>query len=344
MVAQHPREIGRLAAEHFGISGQAANKHLRSMVAAGILDASGNTRARRYTLPTNAVTQHFEISGLDEYDVWNEHVKPALLNVPENVRGICVHGVTEMINNAVDHSEGRIVLLTVKRIAGRIEITVADDGTGIFRKIKSECGLASEQEAVLELAKGKLTTDPSRHSGEGIFFTSRMFDVFEILSGSLYLSHTVVPERDWLLERRESVGGTCVNMVISETSERTTVEVFNRFSSTDGEYEFAITHVPVGLATIGDDNLVSRSQGKRLVARFERFREVILDFAGVSMIGQAFADQVFRVFVLDHPEVQLMWFNANPEVTRMIRRAVAELRKMGAQVHLPAPCGPDVLG
>lgn len=122
------------------------------------------------------------------------------------------------------------------------------------------------------------------------------------------------------------------------------MEVFNRVSTMDREYEFAITHVPVGLAMIGDADLVSRSQGKRLVARFERFREVILDFDGVSRIGQAFADQVFRVFVLDHPEVQLRWFNANPEVTRMIRRAVAELGRMDTQVNLPAPCGPDPLG
>jgi len=36
------------------------------------------------------------------------------------------------------------------------------------------------------LAKGKLTTDPKRHSGEGIFFSSRMFDEFDILSGGVF--------------------------------------------------------------------------------------------------------------------------------------------------------------
>ena len=37
-----------------------------------------------------------------------------------------------------------------------------------------------KRQALFELSKGKFTTDPSRHSGEGVFFTSRMFDDFEI--------------------------------------------------------------------------------------------------------------------------------------------------------------------
>src|SRR5882762_5697831 len=57
----------------------------------------------------------------------------------------------------------------------------------IFRKIATALGLANEAHAILELTKGKLTTDRQRHSGEGIFFTSRMFDWFGILSHNLYL-------------------------------------------------------------------------------------------------------------------------------------------------------------
>jgi hypothetical protein len=37
--------------------------------------------------------------------------------------------------------------------------------------------------------------------------------------------------------------------------------------------------------------------------------------------GQAFADEVFRVFALVHPEVELTATNASPEVQQMIRRA-----------------------
>jgi anti-sigma regulatory factor (Ser/Thr protein kinase) len=68
-------------------------------------------------------------------------------------------------------------------------MVIWDHGIGIFNKIKNMLGLLDERHAVLELTKGKLTTDPRGHTGEGIFFTSRMFDTFYILSGEVFLSH-----------------------------------------------------------------------------------------------------------------------------------------------------------
>ena len=69
------------------------------------------------------------------------------------------------------------------------------------------------------------------------------------------------------------------------------------------------------------DDLVTRSQAKRLMLRVERFRTVVLDFAGVAGIGQAFADEVFRVFANAHPGVELVPMHATPAVQQMIRRA-----------------------
>jgi hypothetical protein len=112
-------------------------------------------------------------------------------------------------------------------------------------------------------------------------------------------------------------------MSIDPRSTRTSVDVFDRFSDKDEDYGFTRTHVPVALARHGQENLISRSQAKRLVARFDRFKAVLLDFAGIQMIGQAFADEVFRVFQNAHPDVELTWINVTPEVERMIRRALS---------------------
>ena len=112
-------------------------------------------------------------------------------------------------------------------------------------------------------------------------------------------------------------------MEIAPDSTRTVKEVLDRYTSLGDDYLFTITHVPVGLARYGDENLVSRSQAKRLMARVERFREVVLNFSGVNTIGQAFADEIFRVFQQQYPNVTLRWFNANQEVEGMIRRAIA---------------------
>lgn len=68
-------------------------------------------------------------------------------------------------------------------------LVIHDDGEGIFHKITKQLKLCDERHAVLELAKGKFTTDPKNHTGEGIFFSSRMFDDFAILSGTVYFTH-----------------------------------------------------------------------------------------------------------------------------------------------------------
>ena len=87
-----------------------------------------------------------------------------------------------------------------------------DNGEGIFKKIQRELNLIDERHSVFELAKGKLTTDPENHTGEGIFFTSRMFDDFTILSGEVYFSHTFDKPEDWILERQKFQTGTSVIM------------------------------------------------------------------------------------------------------------------------------------
>jgi hypothetical protein len=121
-------------------------------------------------------------------------------------------------------------------------------------------------------------------------------------------------------------------MQISISSSRTVSSVFDRFSAPELE-GFGRTHVYVKLSGYEDEGLVSRSQARRLVARFEEFEEVVLDFEGVEMIGQAFADEVFRVFHANHAGVSLRWENANSEVTRMIRWVEAGIS--AEQTRLP---------
>lgn len=257
---------------------------------------------------------------LHEDKVWRDQIRPLLDDVPENVISICQYGFTEILNNAIDHSEGTLAHIHVTRTATNIWLGIEDNGIGIFNKIKREFNLEDEHQAILELSKGKLTTDPARHSGEGIFFTSRVFDRFSIFSGNLFFCYT--PEDgDWLLEDQENTPGTRVLMETSIFSKHTLKEVFDIYASGQEDYGFSKTQIPVFLARYGDENLVSRSQAKRVLNRLERFKEIIFDFKEVSMIGQAFADEIFRVFQSQHPEVRLSWVNTSAEVEQMIHRA-----------------------
>ena len=75
------------------------------------------------------------------------------------------------------------------------------------------------------------------------------------------------------------------------------------------------------MAEQNPNDLVSRSQAKRLLLRIDRFRTVVLDFENVNQIGQAFADEIFRVFARSHPGISVQFINANDDVRRMIKRA-----------------------
>ena len=325
-VARYPSDIVRRTAEKFDCSRQAVHRHIQRLVEEGALLESGKTRSRTYALAQlSAWTQTYAVSADgDEGDIWLRDVRAQLEPLATNVLGIWQYGFTEMFNNALDHAEASSISVSVAKTAASSVVTIRDDGVGIFRKIQAALGLLDERHAVLELAKGKFTTDPQRHSGEGIFFSSRMFDHFSICSGSVWFSHQAKAPEDWILETDES-GGTSVRMELGNHTARSVSKVFKRFTSGD-DFGFTKTVVPVRLAQYGDDNLVSRSQAKRLIVRFEKFRTVVLDFKGVVLIGQAFADEVFRVFPLAHPEVELMSLNANKEVGQMIAHVLEGAR------------------
>jgi len=101
---------------------------------------------------------------------------------------------------------------------------------------------------------------------------------------------------------------------------RTTKKVFDEYVS-DEDYDFSRTVVPVVLAQYSGDPLISRSQAKRVLARVDLFRTVVFDFSQIDSIGQAFADEIFRVFAQSHPQIELQFIHANASVRQMIARA-----------------------
>lgn len=335
-VQAHPRDLVRVVSEALGLSRAAVATRVRALIEAGFLAREGSTRPTYTVGPKRLAVFHYGLSGLQEDRVWSRDVAPLLSGLPANIMDICHHGVTEMVNNAIDHSEGSRLKLGVGRTHERVAFVVSDDGVGIFRKIARALDLPDVRLALLELSKGKLTTDPKRHSGEGVFFTSRMFDHFVIESGELVFDHDAAHSEDVLFEGDPpaDVPGTTVRMDVSVDSARTAKQVYDEFSSGPDDYAFAKTIVPVRLAKVGDESLISRSQAKRLLQRLDRFRCVVLDFEGVTGIGQAFADEIFRVFANEHPGVELVAMHAVPDVQQMIRRAEVLRDEGGGQRSL----------
>ncbi len=323
MVDDHPKDIVALTSLEFDITRQAVNKHIKRLIEQNVLLVTGKTRSRHYTLLELVKWGYtYPLNGtISESNIWNTEISKYLDGLSENIVDIWHYGFTEILNNAIDHSAGNKVYIHLIKTTSTIEITIHDNGEGIFKKIQRELGLHDERHSVLELAKGKLTTDPDNHSGEGIFFSSRMFDNFDIISGKVFFSHNKEGDEDWIVERQEFHSGTCVLMKLGNNSTKSMKKIFDSFS-TDDDYGFTKTIVPVRLTQYGDDKLVSRSQAKRLLVRIEKFKTVVFDFDDVEIIGQAFADEIFRVFKKHHSDMELLYLNANNDVENMIKRAL----------------------
>lgn len=317
-IREHPGDITRLTQEKFGLSKPAVMKYVNALILDKKIELSGVTKNRNYKpLPIMEIERTYPISrNIDESAIWREFA-PLFVDVKENVRRICQYGFTEMVNNAIEHSEGSLLFVNVEKYFDLIDIGISDNGIGIFEKIKTKFNLDDPIHSILELSKGKLTTDEKKHSGEGIFFTSRAFDDFFLKSKKIGFIHTKTGF-DYIDQGEQVIDGTTVLLDIALHSNRSLQKIFDQYTET-GEFGFNKTTVPVHLATYGDDQLISRSQARRLLARFDKFSSVVLDFKNVELIGQAFADEVFRVYKNEHPEISLTYMNARKNVETMIK-------------------------
>lgn len=91
-------------------------------------------------------------------------------------------------------------------------------------------------------------------------------------------------------------------------------------------FDFNKTAVTIKLIQHLGEPFIARSQAKRLLSGIELFKTVIFDFEGVDEIGQAFADEIFRVFAIRHPEIELIVIHDNSDVRAMVSRAKLGLK------------------
>ncbi|TMK96253.1 MAG: DUF4325 domain-containing protein [Actinobacteria bacterium] len=303
-----------------GLTRQAILYHLNQMVDAGELIRVGRGRGTHYLLKAD-FSETFQLAGLEEHEVWKivEAQVQFVQTLKPNVRSILAYAFTEMLNNAIEHSKGTRVRVRFWREESNVLFEVADNGRGVFRTVRETFGLEDDFAAIQHLAKGKQTSDPTRHSGEGIFFTSKAVDRFQLESNAL----------KWIVDNirdDQAIGdslvteGTGVRCTIHRNSARVLKDVFDAYSDPE-TYEFAKSSVKVRLSERGQVFL-SRSEAKRLLAGLDAFRQVVIDFSGVNEIGQGFADEVFRVWNREHPETSLVPANMSPAIAEMVRRGI----------------------
>jgi anti-sigma regulatory factor (Ser/Thr protein kinase) len=310
-----------------------AQRILRDLVREGVLFQIGKTKGVRYVSADQKtlaairesrlrIVLHLKNEDLHEEEVLERVEKETgiLTGVPKNVRDLFEFGFTEMLNNAIDHSRSERIDVECRRSDTAATFVVRDFGIGIFNNVRETFRFPGTLVAIQELLKGKRTTDREHHTGQGVFFTSKMADVFIVDSfeKTLTVNNLV---RDIFISDRKPLIGTRVSFSVNLSSQKTLKAVFDAYTgSPDEDLAFNKTRITVKLFEYGR-TLPSRSEAKRVMLNLENFKEVELDFSGVETVGQGFADQIFRVWHTKHPETNVIAVNANENVAFAVQGA-----------------------
>lgn len=322
--------------DQFGVSRQWINILIRSLIAGGKLIKIGSTAKAFYVLPSY-VSSHPEIlptrfkktlrnKRLEEHKILDQIEKQFLpiQNLSENVRSIFAYAFSEMLNNAIEHSRSRKINIEIEIKSGRLRFEIGDFGVGVFRNVMQTRHLKSELEAIQDLLKGKTTTMPKSHSGEGIFFTSKVADVFKLDSYGYKLIVDNQVDDIFVKKPRETKRGTRAIFILDAKSDKHLNHVFSKYTTVadHGAPGFNKTEIKIKLYTLGGV-YVSRSQARRVLFGLEQFKTIIMDFDKVEMVGQAFADEIFRVFKNRYPDIHVEAVDMNDAVAFMVNRALA---------------------
>lgn len=334
-ILQAFRREGRLTTadlvRQFGISRQAIHRHLRDLIDGGEIIRQGTSRAttfyifnspgvlKRVAGKAKTFKKRVRSAGLSEDSVYNEikgqvgFLQGISANAGENFH----FALTEMLNNAIDHSGSEFVDVEVRIDKNNISFTVRDRGVGVFENICQKKRLKNEMESIQDLLKGKTTTAPEAHSGEGIFFTSKVADLFILES---HRKRLTIDNRieDIFVEDRRYMKGTRVSFETGIGTNKDLATIFKEY--TNENFQFDKSMVRVKLFDSGE-SYISRSQAKRLLHTLDQFGEIVLDFSDVATVGQGFADEVFRIFQSAHPGIKIMAAGCNENVDFMIKRA-----------------------
>lgn len=309
-------------------SRQYVHRILKKLVDEKILLRGGSNRNAFYVLTENKhllsseriIKNNLVRIALEEHVVLDEIQQTAMYaDMRENVKSILNYAFSEMLNNAIDHSNSDKIDVEVYKSEDKLIFIVNDEGVGVFRNVKNEKNLENELSAIQSILKGKTTTQPLAHSGQGIFFTSKIADKFVIESYEYVLIIDNLIKDVFVGENKLKNKGTKITFSVNLNTHKHLIDLFRKYETDKETMEFDVTEFKVKLFTMGTI-YVSRSQARRVLEDLNKFNKVILDFDQVPMIGQGFADEIFRVYKIKHPDIEIVPINMNEAVKFMIER------------------------
>ena len=315
---RQPERLDAELAARTGVSQRTARRALARLVELNWLVRDGSVRRPQWRPGAmRQVVQRYALDGLAEDIPWALDFGPCF-TFPAGVQRMVQHAFCELLNNAIEHSGGSHVTVSLRQTATQAQLLVSDNGLGLFERIAQTFAIASPALAMLELSKGKLTSQPHRHTGQGLFFTSKLADVFDLRANEAAFQQREWDGQGWRPQRALKHSGTSVYAAFALDTLRTLDGVRQAYSIDGSGVDFERTVVPLRLITSSIEGLESRAQARRVRERLGEFRRAEVDFGGVPVIGHAFADELFRVLAPSQPGLELVPVNMTPAVAALV--------------------------
>ena len=322
-INHHKRDIIQTAIQRFGISRQAALKHMHFLIDQKQVVAHGKTRDRFYELkPYVNLSKTIDIdSEFSVQSILQKQIFPHFSSLSFNIREICEFSFSAILQNILDHSKATKLYYKLYLSHNDVHIIIGDNGRGLFEHIKSSLNLENIKVAAIELAKGHVTTDPEYHSGDELNAVIQLFDKVTIDSSGKSLVF-INKTQDWIIKNSPHQQGTRIHLEIETDSQRNCKDIFQNLFNTRNES----VRIPINLLTVEESALVnSRAQAQSILRNISNWKNIEFDFNNIDLIGPAFADELVRKTKAENQLADIKWTNSNKTVDLLMSMALNRL-------------------
>lgn len=322
-LTRHEKDIILATIQRFGLSRQAILKHMHTLINQKQVVVHGKTRDRIYELkPLVNFSKTIDIQeGFSTSDIMKKQILPNLKYLKKNIYKICEFSISAILSNVIDHANATTLYFKLYITHTDFHLITTDNGTGIFKNIQNYFKIEDPYIAVIEFAKGHITTDPEYHSGEELMTVVRLSDKMTIDSSGLCLKYTK-GNNEWSINSSTQKKGTRIHLGINMQSKRTCEKVFFELFEKGNQK----VSIPVNLVESFGKILNSRAQAQSLLRNISDIKEIEFNFMNIELIGPAFADELVRKTKAKNKSAEIKWVNTNETVGLLMSRALARIK------------------
>ena len=321
-LTRHQKDIIKATILKFGLSRQAILKHMHTLISEDRVVAHGKTRDRFYELiPLVNYSQTIDVnSSFSPDEILKKQILPNLNSVALNIYEICEFSIMALLSNALDHAQATKLHYKLYVSPNDVHFVLSDNGIGIFENLNNSLILEDIQVAAIEIAKGRITTDPQNHGGDELMTVIHLFDKVTIDSSGICLTY-YNKKNEWTVTRSSQQKGTRIHLEIKSNSRRTCQEIFRQIFDRENK----LVRIPVNLVRSDGEQVNSRIQAQSLLHNIKDLTEIEFDFKNIELIGPAFADELVRKTKEKNQIANIKWTNSTKMVDVLMSRAINRL-------------------